>query len=242
VARVVIADSSRRSTRATQRVDRYEPSPPASGSVKRKHVDISDEERDEILGPQGGFRLVDTAAMLKFFNKGCPRCGPGGLQQTKDATKGLQSTITYRCSGCNGCMTFTTSPNAKPQGPGCPPAEVNIRAVLGLAGKGNHFTSLERFTSTMNMPGMSHGTWDSTLLKIGDVVQRLADDAVRTAHMDEARYAKQRGVLPDKYGYYHVACICDGTWAKRSKRAGSGNSKLGAAFLMRGRAILWALA
>lgn len=46
------------------------------------------------------------------------------------------------------------------------------------------------------MPGMSHASWDALVLRIGEVLEELVEDAIEAAHEQELEAATKKGVQP----------------------------------------------
>jgi hypothetical protein len=203
---------------------------------KHAYFVFCEAEHEHEHAPTGS-RVIDVQGLAEFISTGCTGCrSKTRMTPVGETRRGLQSELVLQCERCNQKNKFLLTGDTSPSNrvPGRPAAEANVRAVLGVLASGNHFATLELILSSLNMPGMVHKSWDATVEKIGDVLEPLVEDALDAAHEKELEFAKAKKRARDEpeEEYHGITIFFDGTWAKRSKRAGAGNSDQGAAFGM----------
>ena len=181
-----------------------------------------------------GVRLIEAANLASLVSTGCPTCTQKTVVNIVAENKiGLQSTLTFKCEKCENNFEFRASNVVHTGGRGRPVAELNARAVLGALASGMQFGNLDTLLGVLNSTCMTHKAWDKLVEgKIRFALQKVLARTLKEAHRTEHEHAVKNGAKPDRAGRVEVPTLCDGCWAKRSKRAGHGSSKLGVGFVM----------
>ena len=147
--------------------------------------------------------------------------------------QGLSSVLIWKCFYCHKLTKVPTSPMVKMTHTlgEKPKAVVNIRGVQGTILGGGTYKSLDAFCGALDIPSMSHKTYDTigykTLKSAYDVALLLCRENVK----EERNLTLLNGGTIDKDNRVHIKGSYDGNWAKRSYRF-TYNSLVGAGCLI----------
>jgi hypothetical protein len=164
----------------------------------------------------------------------CKECHKGSPNLVDEKNiQGLSSILIWKCSHCHKSTKAFTSPMVKIMHKigEKPKAIVNIRGVQGTILGGGTYKSLDAFCGALNIPNMSHKTYDAigfkTLQSAHDVALLLCRENVK----EERRLTLLDGGTIDENNRVHIKGSYDGNWAKRSYRF-TYNSLIGAGCLI----------
>jgi hypothetical protein len=107
-------------------------------------------------------------------------------------------------------VKFTDQKGEKPK------ATANLMAVGGTMMSGGTYKTLETILGTMDVPSMTHDTFDKLANHFGEASAQLAVEVLTENAMKEMDLAKQNNAIIDKLGRVAITISYDGNWAKRS--------------------------
>ena len=200
----------------------------------RKYISFADDADGDALTQVAGFRIVGCDVLAELVSNFRCECGDdAGCDIVGETLRGMHSNMEIQCRACNNKRSIDLSNVVRNGKRGRPVSELNLRAVLGTLTKGGHFEALDNLCLSLNTPSMSHGNWDRLVKRIATHAAVLREKALDEVHKAELELAKEEaGDAPPSMDR---PTICDGCWAKRSKRKGAGSSRLGAGVLMSAR-------
>lgn len=195
------------------------------------HMDVADcigREDEEQEVQLEGKRIVDInfffQALKYASNPDNHDPGMGCTFQNlvifDETRNGLSSRIKMKCTMCNYRFNIDTN---------CDHISVNQKAVLGIMSIGLGFRSLEQFLGTLDIPYVSHTTYDRHHDVVCNKLEEFAKESMRDAMENEKELAIASGDVID--GIPYITVKCDGFWAKRSYRKNYNSLSGGAAII-----------
>ena len=159
------------------------------------------KERDRIAG----YRIIDTTILSHVISMLlCPECESSSLSLGDKVSKkqGLASLLHIKCLNCKYMNEFYTS---MPCDRGF---DINKRTVYTMRVLGHGHSSIEKFTSLMNMPKpMTQNNYDKVVTKIANITKIVAEGTMSDA-ADDIRGNVMANVVD-------TGVSCDGTWQRR---------------------------
>ena len=146
--------------------------------------------------------------------------------------EGFSSSIKWKCCVCGMesiCSTsskikFTNIKGEKPK------AAINIQAVGGIMTNGATFKTLEGLMGLIDIPCMTHQTFNKAAKFFGETSANLAVNVLENNAKLEGQLAKQNEATEDALGRIPISVSYDGNWAKHSYKH-SYNSLLGGGWM-----------
>jgi hypothetical protein len=164
----------------------------------------------------------------------CNSCKQGYPMLVKEMNiEGLSSQFLWRCSICQKEFLAPTSPKVKFTGEigEKPKSTINIMAIGGVMMGGGTFKTLETILGSMDIPSMTHNTFDRLAKYFGEASLQLAVEVMEESAKKEVELAKQNGAITDALNRVGITVSYDGNWAKRSYRH-TYNSLLGGGWMI----------
>jgi hypothetical protein len=191
--------------------------------------------RDYSFNPPTGNRILNLELMVKWIgdNLVCGKCKNGCLALALETDiEGLSSSLKWRCSSCGVESLCPTSPkvkflNIKSEKP---KPTINLQTVGGTMSTGSTFKVLDGMLAMMDIPNMTHRTFDKNSKFFGEASVKLAVQVLEQNAKEEGEMAKKHGAKIDGKGRTPITVSFDGNWARRSYKH-SYNSLLGGGFM-----------
>lgn len=163
-----------------------------------------------------GRRIVDVQYFfeqlksISSHNSG--NCSFGNLEIRKEIRVGLESKLSMQCSSCNKKFIVRTNQDESTTG------TMNLNSTATLAANiiGIGFSQLEQFTSVLDVPVMSSGTFKKLNDEIGSFWEDTAEECMRAAAEKERIAAIARGDVDEEDGIPFIKVVTDACWSKRS--------------------------
>ena len=178
-----------------------------------------DTKKDSQIAKPAGRRVQDLSLLAEGISElTCCKlcCGKLELVEEKNI-QGLSSSLVWSCMSCKEELAIPTSHMIKSNIPkGKPRSEVNLLAVGGMEMIGKGYAGLNSFLTHLDIPSMSHTTFDKTALFIGKAAQQVVEESLNKAHVEEKEKLVQKGVQIDQHGNLVDEGITDAGWQKRS--------------------------
>ncbi len=89
-------------------------------------------------------------------------------------------------------------------------------AIGGVMMGGGTFKTLETILGSMDIPSMTHNTFDRLAKYFGEASLQLAVEVMEESAKKEVELAKQNGAITDALNRFGITVFYDGNWAKRS--------------------------
>ncbi len=213
------------------------------------HQSLNDDKSDNIFeGPTNkgmrthsfitpsGNRIQNLELLQKWIgsNLVCSSCKQGSPTIVKETNvEGLSSQILWRCSTCQKEFLAPTSSKIKftNQRGEKPKSTVNLMAIGGTMMGGGTFRTLETMLGSLDIPSMTHDTFDKLAKHFGEASLQLAVEVMEESAKKEVELAKQNGAITDVLNRVGITVSYDGNWAKRSYRH-TYNSLLGGGWMI----------
>jgi hypothetical protein len=163
----------------------------------------------------------------------CNNCKQGQLTMIQETDiEGLSSQIQWKCSICNIQSFSSTSSKIKFTGikGEKPKSSINLQAVGATIMTGSTFKTLEGMMGLLDIPCMTHKSYDTNIKFVGEASTKLAVEVLEKNAKLEGDLAKQHGATLDGLNRIPITVSYDGNWAKRSY-GHSYNSLLGGGWM-----------
>lgn len=136
-------------------------------------------------------------------------CGIADMEVTKFINRGLATKYFLKCKVCGTTKHLDTETD-KPT-----TYKINDAVVLGAVSTGVGYSQCEELFTTMNVPFMAKGTFQTSFDSIADKIHETALLLMEEAGREEKQLAIDLGDV-DTEGYPCITVIADGAWSKRS--------------------------
>lgn len=176
------------------------------------NADVNKNEKIRI----NGRRIVEMdfffqqLKQISLHNFG--RCPFKSIEIRKEIRNGLRSKIVLRCNTCLKNFLLRTSQDENTMESMC----LNSTAVLATNMIGIGFSQFEQFTSVLDVPVMSSGTYKKLNDKIGQFWEETSEECMKQAAEEERKIAIERGQIDEEDGIPYITVIADECWSKRS--------------------------
>lgn len=180
--------------------------PTVSSSKIEKIATDTPKETDHTVT---GYRFVDMEILSKVFAElRCPQCNSDCLKLREIFSKkaGFASCLVVKCNCDLYDREFFTSAECNKS------YDINYRVIYSMRTIGQGYSSLEKFTTSMNMPRpMTKSNFNAAVKKVTKVVTDIAISTMVGA-ADELRTNTEMANAED---ILDVGVSCDGTWQRR---------------------------
>jgi len=191
-----------------------------SSFIEKSNLEVGiDTKKDPQITKPAGRRVQDLSLLAEGISElTCCKLCCGKLELVKEKNiQGLSSSLVWSCMSCKEELAIPTSHMIKSNIPkGKPRSEVNLLAVGGMEMIGKGYAGLNSFLTHLDIPSMSHTTFDKTALFIGKAAQQVVEESLNKAHVEEKEKLVQKGVQMDQHGNLVDEGITDAGWQKRS--------------------------
>ena len=134
---------------------------------------------------------------------------------TGEKRNGLASILSWKCTGCDQEMSFSTSTKVAST-KGNQYWTSNLAAVWGQMVTGGGFNPLEEAMSTLGIPVMSKQSFMLTERQIGDWWWSSLQESMKAAGKKEKQFAIEQNSYHQ--GIPAITVIVDGGWSKRTHK------------------------
>lgn len=165
-----------------------------------------------------GRRIVNIDSFfkqLKSIDKHNTQCRFSQIEITNEYHRGFNSILKMKCTNCYKQFTIHTCEAGYEKIDECEKMDVNYSAILGSITIGIGFSQLAEISAIMDIPFMSHSTYDNIQKIIGTHQEAVVGVSMREAVEEEIAEAIKRGNL-DENGIPLLTVVADCAWSHRS--------------------------